>query len=232
MPTMWRAAPDPHAASDCVAPLSMRGVCGQGQTTRAAYGGVVFGYNETVVRMWAPTVDSRDNPVKATTNGATVMIGNGWGNQINAQSASTGVVVKVQAWLSWNPAYNFADIRVTVKDVNEPPRGTSINLSIQTVVGLNAILAIIGGSVDEDVGSKLTYSIVAGDPDRIFALSPTGVLTVTKNAVRGLALRGVFLSAPPRTVRSSVVGGMMCMFLFVLRVCRYCPRCFVTRHRH
>jgi hypothetical protein len=133
------------------------------------------------VRLWAPTLDSRDS--KATSNAATVMLGNGWGNEINAQSASVGVMVKVQVWASWTPANDFADIRVTVKDVNEPPRGTSINLAIQTVVGINAILAIIGGSVDEDVGAKLAYTVVGGDPDGIFALSPTGVLTVAKNTV-------------------------------------------------
>jgi hypothetical protein len=51
-----------------------------------------------VVRLWAPSADPR-NP--SGTSCGTVMIGNGWGGGVNAQTVSTGVMAKVQTWAVW-----------------------------------------------------------------------------------------------------------------------------------
>jgi hypothetical protein len=140
----------------------------------------VYAYNDQVVRLWAPSTDPGNT---ATSNGATVMVGNGWGNEINAQSVSSGVLVRVQAWIARITGNDFADIRVQVTNTMEPPMMAAPTYYIPTTSGLNSIVAIFAPT-DDDAGSRFTYSIVAGDPDGIFALrSDSGVLTVKQNLV-------------------------------------------------
>jgi hypothetical protein len=145
----------------------------------------VYAYNDQVVRLWAPSTNP-NYPTKA--NGATVMVGNGWGNEINSQSVSAGVLVRVQAWLARSTGNDIADIRVQVTNVQEPPMMPAPTYYIPTTSGVNSIVAILA-PMDEDTNSKFTYTIVAGDPDGVFGLrSDTGVLTVKQSSVGALWL--------------------------------------------
>ncbi|MEZ4828313.1 MAG: hypothetical protein R3C61_18790 [Bacteroidia bacterium] len=55
------------------------------------YGGVIFAYNQNTVRLWAPTV-ANNNP-----KGSIIMVGDGWGNEINSQF-SASAEVRVLVW--------------------------------------------------------------------------------------------------------------------------------------
>jgi hypothetical protein len=61
------------------------------------YGGVVFGYDDSVVHVWAPvSTGNLESP-----NGYAIKTGAGWGSEKNAQ-ASTVVQVGLHAHLSWH----------------------------------------------------------------------------------------------------------------------------------
>jgi hypothetical protein len=57
------------------------------------YGGLVFAYNESVVRLWAPS--QKDG----TDKGRLLFVGDGWGNEKNVQM-STVAMVRVLVWTS------------------------------------------------------------------------------------------------------------------------------------
>ena len=57
-----------------------------------AYGGVVFGYDRTRVRIWAP--DRNDDKY---TNGHIISIIDGWGGEVSVQQ-SQSASIKVLAW--------------------------------------------------------------------------------------------------------------------------------------
>ncbi len=57
-----------------------------------SYGGVIFAYNQTEVRIWAP--DKSNN----NSQGSMINIVDGWGGEVNAQTASHTAEVKVLAW--------------------------------------------------------------------------------------------------------------------------------------
>lgn len=67
----------------------------QSSPTRSSYGGVIFAYNSTVVRVWAPT-----DP-----NGHIVFVKDGWGGEVYAQEADEAEVV-VEVWKD-GPAPTF-----------------------------------------------------------------------------------------------------------------------------
>jgi hypothetical protein len=50
------------------------------------YGGVVFGYNDNFVRLWAPTTNN------GQASGKIVLVEDGWGNEINAQASDNALV--------------------------------------------------------------------------------------------------------------------------------------------
>ncbi len=55
------------------------------------YGGVIFAYNQTEVRMWAPDKSNSNNI------GSIINIADGWGGEVNAQQSHTAEV-KVLVW--------------------------------------------------------------------------------------------------------------------------------------
>ena len=61
------------------------------------YGGLVFGYNSSSVRLWAPDGNNRGS------NGRIIFVTDGWGGETNTQS-SNNADVKVEAWSSSNSA--------------------------------------------------------------------------------------------------------------------------------
>ena len=61
-----------------------------------AYGGVVFGYDRTRVRIWAP--DRNDDKY---TNGHIISIVDGWGGEVSVQQSQTASI-KVLAWQNCN----------------------------------------------------------------------------------------------------------------------------------
>ena len=67
------------------------GVQHQDDEGQDEYGGVVFAYNETTVRLWAP---SQNN---GSPYGAIITVGDGWGGEINYQRSHTAMV-RVLAW--------------------------------------------------------------------------------------------------------------------------------------
>jgi len=56
------------------------------------YGGLVFGYNESTVRLWAPDL----NDGTGASAGTLIHVANGWGGKVNAQS-SDDALVRIQA---------------------------------------------------------------------------------------------------------------------------------------
>ena len=50
------------------------------------YGGVVFAYNETLVRLWAPSKHD------GTDKGRIVFVGDGWGQEKNVQMSTVAMV--------------------------------------------------------------------------------------------------------------------------------------------
>ncbi len=81
------------------------------------------------------------------------------------------------------PTTDFADLRVQIQNVNEPPLGVSVTVAMPLSASSGSVVTTLSAS-DEDVGSSLMYTIVAGNPDGIFALSPLGVVTVSAASVR------------------------------------------------
>ena len=59
------------------------------------YGGLVFGYNTSSVRLWAPDANNRGS------HGRIVFVADGWGGETNSQSSNNADVM-VQAWSSSN----------------------------------------------------------------------------------------------------------------------------------
>jgi len=55
------------------------------------HGGLIFGYNQQMVRLWAPTQNN------GTSNGRIININDGWGNEINDQF-SNNAEVRVLVW--------------------------------------------------------------------------------------------------------------------------------------
>nr|VFK11322.1 MAG: hypothetical protein BECKLPF1236B_GA0070989_102220 [Candidatus Kentron sp. LPFa] len=55
------------------------------------YGGVVFAYNQNYVRLWAPDKNNGES------NGHIIVIGDGWGGEVNYQTSHTAQV-KVLVW--------------------------------------------------------------------------------------------------------------------------------------
>ena len=78
---------------------------------------------------------------------------------------------------------------VNVIDVNEPPTATVRNGTIQENATAGTPVDCVVGDVlyrcvegfDEDAGSALTYSIVGGNPDNLFNVTPDGNIVVTKD---------------------------------------------------
>jgi hypothetical protein len=56
------------------------------------YGGLIFAYNQTKVRLWAPDVNNA-----AEANGRIIFVSDGWGGEINSQTSQTAQV-RVLAW--------------------------------------------------------------------------------------------------------------------------------------
>ncbi|HUQ68233.1 MAG TPA: cadherin domain-containing protein, partial [Planctomycetaceae bacterium] len=72
-----------------------------------------------------------------------------------------------------------AAVTINVLNLNEPP---VINPQTFTVSENRAAGFVVGqiAAVDQDVGQTLTYAIVGGDPDGIFAVNPNGQLVIAK----------------------------------------------------
>ena len=168
-------------------------------------GGVCFGFNETVVRLWAPSQDPRPGAAAGPSTGV-IFVGDGWGGEVNSQLVAAGMV-KVQVWATLTTPIDFADITVTIGNVNEAPAVSDAAVTIlqSTAVGTSSedtsldypralrwvlsCVACAGAVVyhlsagDEDSGTVLQYAIIAGDPDGAFAVDTTsGVVTVSANA--------------------------------------------------
>ncbi|XP_065837147.1 uncharacterized protein [Oscarella lobularis] len=64
-----------------------------GDDEKDNYGGVVFAYNETIIKLWAPDVSNWKI-------GHIIMTGDGWGGEKNAQF-SHNAEIKVMAWINY-----------------------------------------------------------------------------------------------------------------------------------
>ncbi|MEM7373754.1 MAG: hypothetical protein AAF587_34345 [Bacteroidota bacterium] len=67
---------------------------GDDDVTHHQYGGLVFAYNQQMVRLWAPTINNNSD---GATNGRIINVIDGWGNDINAQG-SDNAEVRVIVW--------------------------------------------------------------------------------------------------------------------------------------
>jgi hypothetical protein len=63
-------------------------VRGDGISSRPLYGGVVFGYNQNFIKLWAPNQWSG----RPNFNGRIINVGNGWGNENYATQQNTAEV--------------------------------------------------------------------------------------------------------------------------------------------
>ena len=63
-----------------------------------SYGGLIFAYNLTKVRLWAPTFSNN------TSYGRIINVQDGWGNEINSQD-SNNAQVRVLAWRGFYNLY-------------------------------------------------------------------------------------------------------------------------------
>jgi hypothetical protein len=154
------------------------------------YGGCVYGFNESAVRVWAPSTDPR--PGAAGVNGATIMIGDGWGGEVNSQS-TVNAQGRVLVWASLSFPVDFADITVNVVSVAEPPTAVGGAVVLLQTVAPGFVVGRVTAS-DEDLGSVLTYRIVGGDPDGAFVIDGvTGVITTSPVSVPLLSANPRFL---------------------------------------
>lgn len=75
------------------------GSCQNDGQESEGYGGVLFAYNEQLVRLWIPSHNGRDN------SGRTIFVGEGWGGNTHSQSSSKAVVV-IEIWKDGpNPSF-------------------------------------------------------------------------------------------------------------------------------
>jgi hypothetical protein len=72
----------------------------QGFDQFTSYGGVVFGYNETVVRVWAPSLDTTTTASSSSACGGSVIsILDGWTGSSGTVLAVSNAIVKVRSCL-------------------------------------------------------------------------------------------------------------------------------------
>lgn len=60
------------------------------------YGGVVYAYNDKNFRIWVPNRNASGSGSRST-YGTPIMIGDGWGGEVNSQY-STAVKFRIVAW--------------------------------------------------------------------------------------------------------------------------------------
>lgn len=78
-------------------------------------GGVVYAYNQTHVRLWAPSPDPTRGITSSTTN-MPLRIRNGWA-QGRGHLDGRHVQVKVRAWEAYPGVRDSADLNINVRDV-------------------------------------------------------------------------------------------------------------------
>jgi hypothetical protein len=74
----------------------------QGFDQFTSYGGVVFGYNETVVRVWAPSLDTTTTASSSSAcGGAVISIVDGWTGSSGTFMIVSNAIVKVRMSVSF-----------------------------------------------------------------------------------------------------------------------------------
>ena len=146
-----------------------------GNPGAAKYGGVVFGYDSSRVRLWAPTVD----PISLSNNGRILFVGNGWGGEMNTMSLTTALV-RVRAFRTVLGICDSSRASVTVNKVLRPPRATDITCNIYSGLPANHVIGQLAGS-GRDSSAMLSYSIVAGNSNGTFSVdSSSGKVSIAR----------------------------------------------------
>lgn len=139
------------------------------------FGGVVYGYDATRVRLWAPTAD----PISQSNNGRILFVGHGWGGEVNSMSLSTAMV-RVRAFRTVLGVCDSSQTNINVNEVLRPPRASDVTFNIFSGLPANYVLGQLVGT-GRDASSILSYSIVAGNGNGTFAVdSSSGRVTLAR----------------------------------------------------
>ena len=90
----------------------------------------MYAYTKDVVRLWAPSFDRWRG---SNNQNAPQRTSWGWGGEYNTWAASL-VQVKVRAWLAYPGVQDTGTVRVTVRDVQEPPMLNDMTVVIPEIV--------------------------------------------------------------------------------------------------
>lgn len=124
-------------------------------------GGVVFAYNDTAVRVWAPSYD----PMRGSNNLNTPLrTRHGWGGDLWV-TESYFVHVKVRAWAAFPGIRDSSTVKVQVVDVQEPPVAEDFAVELDEVVdGVRPLGAVARFEAeDEDDGAIISYALQSGN---------------------------------------------------------------------
>jgi hypothetical protein len=133
------------------------------------YGGVVFGYNENQVRMWAPSLGLSNHQ-----HGNIICVSDNWyGSDVRKSEAS----VRVRAWGKFGGMVESTDVELNILDVNEPPTVEEAYVELyenQTAPVL--VHTVVATDPDK---STLGYNITAGNIGNTFSIdTKTGAITL------------------------------------------------------
>ncbi len=86
---------------------------------------------------------------------------------------------------------NQADITVDLLDVNDAPLIVNQDFAIDENTDLGQEVGVVAAS-DEDSGQSLSFSIISGNTDAAFQISPTGIITVANASALDFETTSVF----------------------------------------
>lgn len=148
-----------------------------------AYGGVIFAFDDEVVRLWAPAVSQND---MWHAYGQSIQVGDGWGNG-STSVGSQGASVKAMLFMANEPSgMDDADtfmLDIRVEDNNEIPFLQTNDASIvEDTYGEGHLVASVYAYDVE--GSVLSdFTIISGNTDDAFIMDDEGNILINNPEV-------------------------------------------------